>query len=120
MHSAQSNAALFNEIQQDHTLVLENFAMATQANKTLVTLLMRKILELSSQVATLTAKLATAQSKNARLKNWYTIIPQPSTEIVNTTIRHHMIRLCTRTSMSIKGVGKNSTLTGIDQLTGTR
>ena len=65
MQSAQANATLFTEMQQDHTLVLANIAKATQVDRISVALLMKKILEISSQVATLTVKLATAQSENA-------------------------------------------------------
>ena len=59
---------LLTEMQQDPTLALANLATATQADRTLVALLTETILELLSQVATLSAKLATAQSKNARLE----------------------------------------------------
>ena len=68
MQTAQSNAALFTKMQQDHTLVLENIATATQAGRTSAALLTKTILELSSQESTLPVKLATAQSKNARLE----------------------------------------------------
>ena len=67
MQAIQANAALFTKIHQDHTLVLANLATATQSNKNLVALLTKTISELSIQVATLTAKIATSQSKNARL-----------------------------------------------------
>ena len=67
-HSAQANAALFTEMQQDHTLALANIATATQADRTSVALLTRTISELASQVADLTEKLATSQAKNARIK----------------------------------------------------
>ena len=65
---AQANAALFTNMQQDHTLALENLATATQADRTLIKLLMNMILELLRKVSTLTAKLATVQSENDRLK----------------------------------------------------
>ena len=68
VHAAQANAELFTKMQQDHTLALANLVTATQADIILVALLTKTISELSIQVATLTAKLATAQSKNARLK----------------------------------------------------
>ena len=68
VHSAQANAELFTEMQQDHTQALANLATATQADKTSVALLTKTISELSSQVALLTAKLATAQAENARMK----------------------------------------------------
>ena len=68
MHAAQANAELFTKMQQDHTLSLANLATATQADRTSVVLLMKNILELSSQVALLTAKLATSQAENARIK----------------------------------------------------
>ena len=68
VHAAQANAELFTEMQQDHTLALANLATATQADRTLVALLTKRISELSGQVALLTLKLATAQAKNARMK----------------------------------------------------
>ena len=55
-------------MQQDHTQALTNIATATQADRTSVALLTKTISELSSQVALLTAKLATAQAENARMK----------------------------------------------------
>ena len=67
MHAAKVNAELFTNIQQDHTLTLANLTTATQADRTLVALLTKTILELSRQVALLTAKLATAQAENARM-----------------------------------------------------
>ena len=69
MQSTQSNVVLFAEMQQDHTMALENLATATQDDRTSVTLLTKTILELPIQVVTLTAKLATAQSENAWLEN---------------------------------------------------
>ena len=68
VHAAQANAALFTEMQQNHTLALENLATATQADRTSVALPTKTILELSIQVAHLTAKIATAQAENARMK----------------------------------------------------
>ena len=68
MHAAQANAELFNEMQQDHTQALANLVTATQTDRTSVALLTKKISELSSQVALLTAKLATVQAENARMK----------------------------------------------------
>ena len=70
LHVVQANAALFAEMQQDHTLALANLLMATQAERTSVALLTKTLSGLSSQVAHLTKKLATAQAKNTRLKNW--------------------------------------------------
>ena len=67
VHAAQSNAALFTDMQQDHTLALANIATATQANRTSFALLTKTISNISSQFYKLTAKLATAESKNARL-----------------------------------------------------
>ena len=55
-------------MQQDHTQAHANLATATQADRTLVALLTKKISELSSQVALLPAKLTTAQAENARMK----------------------------------------------------
>ena len=68
VHAAQANAELFTEMQQDHTQALANLATATQAHRTSVVLLTKTISELSSQVALLTAKLATEQAENARMK----------------------------------------------------
>ena len=68
VHAAQANEELFTNMQQDHTQVLENLVNATQADRTLVALLTKTISELSSQVALLTAKLATAQAENTRIK----------------------------------------------------
>ena len=68
VHSAQANAALFTEMQQDHTLALVILATATQAKRTSVALLTKTTSELSSQVSHLTAKFATAHAGNAHLK----------------------------------------------------
>ena len=55
-------------MQQDHILALANLATATQADRKSVTLLTKTVSELSSQVALLTAKLATTQAENVRMK----------------------------------------------------
>ena len=55
-------------MQQDPTLDLANIATSTQADRRSVALLTKTIAELSTQVSTLTAKLATAHSENTRLK----------------------------------------------------
>ena len=55
-------------MQQDHTEALANLATATQADRKSGVLITKTISEISSQVALLTAKLATAQSENARMK----------------------------------------------------
>ena len=68
MYAAQANTELFTEMQQDHTLGLENLTTTTQAHTTLVALLTKTISELSGQINLLTAKLATAQAENARMK----------------------------------------------------
>ena len=68
VHNAQANTEIFTEMQQDHTLALANIVTATQAYRTLVALLTKTISELSSQVALITAKLATAQAENAQMK----------------------------------------------------
>ena len=67
VHTTQANSELFTEMQQDHTQALANLATATQADRTSVDLLTKTISELSSQVALITAKLATAQAENARM-----------------------------------------------------
>ena len=81
MHATQANTERFTRMKQDHTLALANLATATQADRTLVELLMKTISELSIQVATLTAKLETAQYENAGMKNWDIVQPQLSTAI---------------------------------------
>ena len=68
VHAAQADAELFIEMQHDHTLALANLATTTQADRKSVVLLTKTILELPSQVAHLTAKLATVQAKNPRMK----------------------------------------------------
>ena len=55
-------------MQQDHTQALANLVTATQVDWISVALLTKTILELSSQVALITAKLATAQAESARMK----------------------------------------------------
>ena len=105
---------------KDHTLALANLATVTQADRTSVALLTKKISEISTQVATLTAKLATAHSENTRLKNRDIVRPQPSTDIVRPETTPHPIRICSRNEMSIQGAGTNATLTGIAHLMGSR
>ena len=78
-------------MQQDHTQALANLATATQADRTLVALLTKIILELSSQVAQLTAKLTTAQAKNSRMKSWDTNQPQPGMDIRRPATQHRWI-----------------------------
>ena len=68
MHAAQANATILTKMQQYHTLALVNLAIATQSNRTLIALLTNTISDFSSQVATLTAKLATAQSENTHME----------------------------------------------------
>ena len=68
VHAAQANTELFTEMQQDNTLALSNLTTATQADRTSVALLTKMISELSGQVPLLTAKLATVQAENARMK----------------------------------------------------
>ena len=70
MHTAQANTEMFTKMQQDHTQALANLATATQADRASFALLVETILELSSQVALLTAQLATAQAENARMKKF--------------------------------------------------
>ena len=68
VHAAQANAELFTKMQQDHTQALANLATATQADRKLVALLTKMISDISSQVALLTAKLATSQAENVWIK----------------------------------------------------
>ena len=48
VQSAQANAALFTEMQQDHNMAMENLVTVTQAGITLVVLLTKTISELSA------------------------------------------------------------------------
>ena len=68
VHTEQTNAELFTEMQQEQTLALANLATTTQAYRTSVALLTKTISELSSQVALLTARISTSQANNARMK----------------------------------------------------
>ena len=68
MQSTQENAELFTDMQQYHTVLLANLVTATLADRKSVALITKTISELSGQVALLTAKLATAQTQNARMK----------------------------------------------------
>ena len=111
IHAAQSNAALFTKMNQDHTLALVNLVTAKRANRTSVALLTKTISELSIQVTHLTAKLATAQAENARLKNWDIVQPQPSTAIRRPTIRPRQIQPQAKTEMCNPRADKNLTLT---------
>ena len=120
VHAAQSNAALFTNMQQGHTLGLANIATATQANRTLVALLTKTISELLIQVAHLTAKIATAQAENARLKNRDILQPRPSTAISCAAFRPHQIQTQAKTEMCTPRADKNPTLTGTDPPTTTR
>ena len=119
VHAAQANAALFTKMQQDHNLALDYLETATQANITSVALLTKKISEILSQVATLTTKLATAKSNNARLKNRDIVQPRPSTAIGHPEIRPRQIQTQTKTAMCTPRADKNSTLTGTDPITAT-
>ena len=111
LHAAQANAALFTKVQQDHTLALANIATATQADRTLVALLMKTISERLSQVTHLTAKLTTAQAENARLKNRDIVQPRPSMDIGRPEIRPRQIQPQANIEMCTPRADKNSTLT---------
>ena len=63
MHAAQENSERFTEMQQDHAFDLANLATATQADRTSVALLTKKISELSGQVALHTKKISTMQAE---------------------------------------------------------
>ena len=89
MHAAQENSELFTEMQQDHTLALANLTTATQADRTSVALLTKTISELSGQVALLTAKLATLQAENTRMKisgHQSTTVGHGHRDSINTTL----------------------------------
>ena len=68
VQSKRANVALFTNMQQSHTMELANLTTATQVDRTLVVLLKKTITEISFQVTTLTAKLATEKSENTHLK----------------------------------------------------
>ena len=120
VQAAQSNAPLFTEMQQYHTLALANLATAKQANRTSVTLLTKTISDLLSQVAHITEKLATAQAENARLKNRDIVQPRPHMAIRRPEIRPRQIQTQAKTEMHTPSADKNSILTGTAPLTATR
>ena len=62
VHTEQTNAELFTEMQQEQTLALANLATTTQADRTSVALLTKTISELPGQVSQLREKLATLQA----------------------------------------------------------
>ena len=97
-------------MQQYHTLALANLATATQADRTSVALLTRKISELSSQVAQLAAKLATAQAKNSRIKNRDINQPQPGMDIRRPSTRPLQILTQVKIEMYILEADRGSTL----------
>ena len=68
VHYAQANTALFAKMKQDHIMALANLATATQSDITAFALFTKTIADVSTQVTYITTKLATVQSKNARLK----------------------------------------------------
>ena len=68
MHAAKANEEIFTKMQQDNIQALANLATATQADRISVALLTKTISNISSQVTLLTAKIATAQAENARMK----------------------------------------------------
>ena len=120
VHDAQANAAIFAKMHQDHTLALANHETATQANRKSVVLLTKTVSELSSQVAHLTAKLATAQAENAQLKNRDIVQPRPSTGAGRPEIRPYQIQPQSKIEMFTPITDKNSTLTGTASPTATR
>ena len=99
-------------MQQDHTLALYNIGTATQADRTSVALLTKTISELSGQVALLTAKLATAQAKNARIKNRDTNQPQPGMDIGRPATRPRRILTQVKIATYILEAYRDSTLMG--------
>ena len=102
LHATQANAALCTKMQQDHTLSLENLAMATETDRTLVALLTKTKSDLSSQVPHLTAKFTTAQAENACLINRDIVQPRLSTVIGRPAIRTRQIRTQSKTKMCSK------------------
>jgi len=66
---ANRNAELISEMQQDHTEALANLATATRSDREAVSLLSKTITELTSQIATLTKNLDTANKTIIVLKS---------------------------------------------------
>jgi len=65
---ANNNAEIFRKMQQDHTEALANLATAARSDREAVTLLSKKISELTSQVTTLTKYLTNANKTITSLK----------------------------------------------------
>ena len=120
VHAAQANIELFTEIQQDHTLALANIATATQADRTSVALLTKTISELSGQVTLLTEKLATAQAKNARIKNRDSNQPQPGMDIRRPATRPRRILTQVKIESYIIEADRGLTLMGTAPPTDTK
>ena len=59
---AHRNAEMFAEMQQDHSTALANLATATQSDREAVNLLTKTISDLTSQIATLTKNLDSANT----------------------------------------------------------
>ena len=67
--AAETNAAMFANLQQSHTDVLANLATATTSDRASVAALTGTIVELLAQVAYLTSQLATASQTIVSLSN---------------------------------------------------
>ena len=107
-------------MQQDHTLALANIATATQYDRKLVALLTKTISEMSGQVALLTAKLATAQAENNRMKNWDSNQPQPGMYIGRPETRTLQILTQVKTKTYIIEADRGLTLMGTAPPTDTK
>ena len=120
VHAAHANAELFTEMQQDHTLALSNIATAIQVDKKLAMLLTNTVLEISSQVMQLTAKLAKAQAANARMKNRDINQPHPCMNNVRPENQPHGILTQVKIKTYIIEADRGLNLTGTAPTTDTR
>ena len=68
LQSVESRAEMFLEMQQDHNVALANLATATKADCESVSLMYKKISELTTQIASITKQLSDAHLEIARLK----------------------------------------------------
>ena len=97
-----------------------NLETSTQSDRTSVALLTKTISELSIQVAHLTAKLTTAQAKNAQVKNRDIGQPRPSTDIGRPATSPRHIQPQAKIEMCTPGLDRNAAVTGTAPPTDTR
>ena len=97
-----------------------NPATSTQSDRTSVALLKKTISELSSQVTLLTAKRATVQAENARMKNQDSNKPQLDIDIGRPSTRPHWTQTHIKIKTYILEADSGSTQMGTAPPMGTR